>query len=336
VKNPKQHQKSRKLRYIGLAMVAVLAIALAACTSTSNHPNSAMCGFIVGNGSDGHDTRVHDIVYPNQNVHYDDKSETVKYIPCNSRNYIINNGSQLGADGQPIGDRHTLTQAFTNSGVRVQIGLRAFWTPNQDRDALGKFYEFCFKYKCASDKPESGDVNFSTPGWNGMLAENFAGAMDSAALEAASQIGDDIWRLHKSDLYDELAKKMSDIFATKIRATTGYNVDLFCGSGNSGWANEDKHEGFNCTNVRFQIDSVDVVDAGLASNADAATKAAQDKQTNANRLAAAQAAYGDQAAYWLGLQDTLEKCQAQQTTCILNLGSGTSAPVVGVPTTTKP
>lgn len=321
--------KSRRKRLFSLALLVTLVIGFAvACSQQSNNPPSAMCGYIIGDGKDGRDNRVHKIVWPNQNIDYNQDKEDVRYVPCNSRNFIINDGSIFNANGQQVGDRFTPIVAYTNSGTPIKIHASAFWTLNQDEEALNRFYELCYKYNCASDEPESGNANFSTPGWNGLLGENFGSSIDGVALASAGTIGDEIWQKHDPALYEQLAKQMSEKFAEEVRKKTGYNVDLFCGSGNSGFQDEQNHKDFNCTNVRFVIDKVDVADAGLSGQNTKATQAEQDKQLNADRLAAAKEIYGDSAAYWLGLQDTIDKCRQAQSTCVINLGGGNSPVVV--------
>lgn len=332
----RKSQKTKRRRIWLLptaAILAVIALASSACglDTTTSHNTSAFCAFVIGDGSDGHDSKVHKVVYPNQNVDYNDGSEKVRYVPCGPRNFIVNDGSVKNANGDQIGDRLTPSLVYTRDGTPITVQWSAFWTLNQDTEAMKNYWTLCQKYQCASDSPSGGEANFSTEGWNGLLGENFGTSSDNALLAAAATIDDSVWQKHDSALYEELGKQMADAFNDKVRARTGYNLDLFCGSGNSGWGDEDKHENFSCTNVRFVIDKVDVADPALVEAVTKAIQAQQDQAVNAQRLTAAQAIYGDQAAYWLGLQDTLEKCKAQSTSCILNLGGGNTSPVVGVP-----
>ena len=214
-----------------LAVLLVASQFLVACNGSTT---TASCAFVVGNGRGGNDTKLHKIVYPGQLVAISE-NETISYVPCNSRNYIINNGTVKNANGETVGDRGTPIVAYTSTGVQINIVTRALWTLNQSNAAMLKFYTVCFKYQCASSQDIGGGSNFSTPGWNGMLAENFGPAMDSAARLAAIKVGDSIWQLHDPMLYQSLGDNMSAVIADVMRANLGFSEDLFCGSGNSVW-----------------------------------------------------------------------------------------------------
>lgn len=137
----------------------------------------------------------------------------------------------------------------------------------------------------------------------------------------------DIWKTHDPAQYEALGDAMSAVFAEKIRQNLGYSQDLFCGSGNSQWDNPDKPgEGtFSCSPVRIIIDDVQRVTV----QADESTAGAL--SINAQRLSNAKAIYGDNAEYWLGLQDTIEICGKVGATCVFNIGGTTYTPAV-VPT----
>lgn len=154
--------------------------------------------------------------------------------------------------------------------------------------------------------------------------------MDAAARDAAITVTDDIWMNHDPAQYEALGDAMSAVFAEKIRQNLGYPQDLFCGSGNSQWENP-SNPGvgtFTCSPVRIIIDDVQRVEV----QADESTEGAQN--LNAQRLNNARAIYGDDAEYWLGLQDTIEACGKAGATCVFNIGNGSNccSPVT-VPTT---
>ncbi len=310
-----------------LLIVAVLAAALLLTACDTNATTTASCGFVVGDGHSGHDAKLHRVVYPGQSTHVGD-SEDISYVPCNSRNYLINDGSVFNANGEQLGDRHQLIEATTKTGVPINIAVSAYWTLNQSESAMRAFYNVCFKYRCASSKDTGGDVNFATPGWNGMLAEDFGPALDRVARLAAVNVEDSIWQLQNPEQYQTLSDAMSAGFADVIRATLGYQDDLFCGSGNSVWSDPNKPgEGeFTCSPVRIVVDKVERGEI----QADESTEGVL--TINQMRLSNATALYGPDAGYWLGLQDTIEKCKTAGTTCIINIGGGP----VAVPTNQTP
>lgn len=314
------------LRSIVFVLAALaLTLFLGACTTYA--PSTASIAFVVGNGSSGRDTRLHNIIYPGQKIQVDTAYETVSYVPANSRNYIINDGKTKSANKDVVGDRDTLIMANTKTGTRITIAAKAFWTLNQSKAALAYFYNVCFKYQCASTKDVGGDANYSTKGWNGMLAENFGPAMDGAAFKAAIKFDDSIWQKPDDVQYEALADEMSKNFANVVRAYLGYPEDLFCGSGNSVWSDPNRpgDGAFECTPVRFIVD--DVQRGQVTANESTQSV----KIINAQALENAQARYGPDAGYWLGLQDTIEKCKTALVNCIVNIGGSAGGPAVSVP-----
>lgn len=321
----------KALRLLALLFLVIIPAAgvLAACNEVS--AATASCGFVVNDGIDGRDTKYTQTIYPGQTVS-GIVNKKVTYVPCNSRNYIINDGKTKDANGSVVGDRGTLILATTKNGVPITIAARAFWTLNQSDKAMRDFYAVCFKYHCASDKDESGTANFSTPGWNGLLAENFGPSIDAVARLAAIESEDSIWQDHNPVEYKKLQDKMSAAFADVIRATLGYPEDLFCGSGNSDWPDHDNPGvgTFTCSPVRFQVD--DVQRGEIKS--DAGSKGAT--TINAQRLANAQALYGPNAGDWLGLQDSIAACRSAAptgapVTCVFNIGGN----IVSFPVTNQ-
>lgn len=322
-----------RLKRLGLAVPVFVLVAILAMGASSCDPNAAttssMCAFVIGDGQDGHNAAIHEIVYPNEQVHVGG-DEVVKYVPCNSRNFII--GKRVtNANGQVVGDRAEPTIAYTKNGTKVNIFTSSYWTLNQDQAALTKFWDVCSKYICYSNEPKAGGANFSEPGWNGMLGENFGPSVDEAAFNETAKFDDEIWQKHTPALYKKLGLFMSDAFSEAVRTKTGYNSDLFCGSGNSVWTGDPGDSTFTCRNVRIEVNDVEPFDAKLGDTTDAGTQAQQDRSVNVKKLQAAKELYGAQAGYWLGLQETIAKCKAQ-VTCIVNIGgSGTAG--VSVPVT---
>lgn len=314
--------RTRLLGWKAVALTAVgllvAGIAITSCDQPNTSTSTASCAYVTGNGQNGNDSNIHQIIYPGQQVHYDTDNENVSFIPCNSRNYIINNGTQDNANGQKIGDRFTPSLAYTDTGVPIEISSSTYWTLNENQPALDDFYNLCFKYTCSSSQDQSGSSDFSTPGWNGMLGENFSPTLNTLALDAAAQVGDAIWQKHSPALYQQLGDLMSSDFDTQIEATTGYNLNLFCGSGDSYWKTpSDRKNGWVCSPVRILVN--DVEQAPTNSTNSTSGQQELDKQ----RVAAAQILYGSEAYFWLGVQDTVADCP-KGSTCVINIGSQSS------------
>lgn len=305
------------------ALTLALVPLLTACYGPS--ATTASCAFVVGDGQNGDNARVHRIIYPGQSVN-DNNSEKVWYVPCNSRNYIVNDGTEKNANGELIGDSHTLLEATLNSGVTIQVAATAYWTLNESNQAMRDFYNVCFKYTCASSEDQGGNANYASKGWNGMLGEDFYPALNRSAKRAAKEAGidDSIYLTQDPTQYQKLGNQMSMVFADEVRATLGYSEDLFCGSGNSAWSdpNNPGRGTYNCSSVRIVVDQVTPL----------LTQSGQGAQTlNQQRLENAKALYGPDAGYWLGLQDSITECKNAGTTCVISVG-GSAAPAVSLPT----
>lgn len=303
----------KKTGFIVLALVMLVSLFLTGCSAAT----TASCAYVVGDGSMGNDAKIHDIIYPGQTIPQND-GERVWFVPCNSRNFIVNDGTVIDTNGQRVGDRTTLITAYTSSGVQINIGVRALWTLNQSDDAMRDLYNVLHKYNAWSSQDQTGEVNNATPGWNDMLAENFGPALEAAAQKAAIQVDDTIWELHDPKQYEALGNAMAELFPGEIRANLGYSTDLFCGSGNSTWPDPEKPgEGeFYCSPVRIIVSDVR---RGVVESDESTAGALS---INEQRLENARALYGEDAGYWLAVQDTVEKCQKNGTLCIFNFGNG--------------
>ncbi|MBI5044434.1 MAG: hypothetical protein HZC02_00730 [Candidatus Levybacteria bacterium] len=325
--------KTKKISLVASALVvAFVGLLLAACNETGA-TSSASCGYVIGTGKDGHDANVHEVVYQGQKLTAG-SYETVRYIPCNSRNYIINDGSVYNpniiddaGNQQHVGDRFNLIVAYTKTGTPITIAASAYWTLNQSKPSMLVFAPICHKYNCWTSSDQAGTANFSTEGWNGMLAENFGPAMDRAALIAAASVDDSIWKSHSVEQTKLLADGMSAAFNDVVQGMFGYSEQIFCGSGNSKWPNPDepgKGE-FICTPVRIAIDDVQLAPVTQASQTGEGLLA-----INQQRLTNAQALYGDDAGFFLGMQDTVAACKDAGVTCVFNIG-GANSPTISVP-----
>ncbi len=171
-----------------------------------------------------------------------------------------------------------------------------------------------------------------------MLGENFGGVIDTSVMFALNgSLKDEHGKPKQAAGFDSnivtdtgqwvtLGELMSEDFMTRVRTVTGIsNVDLFCGSGSGGWKEPTKPgEGeFTCNNVRVMIDKVEPTDPEVRKAMAASGTLKLQEQANKDRVTAAQQLYGDQWAWVLGVQDTIEKCQANdKQVCVINVGSG--------------
>ena len=322
---------------VSLVLFVFVTLLVVACSNIATSP--AMCAYIYGDGSGGDDAKLHRILLPQEQAIYDPSEEKIVYVPCNSRNYIVNDGTRMGLDGKPVGDMPKLLVAYTKRGVGIAIGARALWTLNQNKDALELFYADCHKYTCWSDKDMGGAANFSTPGWNGLLAETFSYAMETAAREAAYQVDESIWETQNPDEYENLAGKMAPAFMKAVQANLGHDKDLFCGSGNSVWE-DPKNPGkgkFDCKPVRIAVDLVMVL-----PQSDQTSGGAQ--AVNAQLRMNAEALYGPKGGDYLAQMDMIKLCAAEKQNCTVIIGSdgvpvaipgNVTKPVLPVPTPVK-
>jgi hypothetical protein len=303
-----------------IALIVTLAVAsvsaLTACSSASTP--TGMCGWVVGDGQGGNDANIHKTVYPGQSANVS-TNEVAEYVPCGPRNYIITDGSV-----KDLGDQTTPILAYTKDLTPVKVQVDALWQLNQSKDALSKFAELCNKYACsASDTDASAKyANSATPGWTKMLTENFSPAMTDAMQIAMKQVPDSIWKSQDPDAKKQLNELLSKAFKDSIRVRTGYNVDLFCGSGNSGWANSSKpgDGNYTCTDVRFDVTKVVAANTTTQDNASATNQTQLDTEANQGRYDKSVPLYGDQTHYWLGVQDAASKCPSGAT-CNIYLGT---------------
>jgi len=344
--------KRRTLAVFGIAAVA--AASLTACDSTYAAATATQCAAIVGVGGADHDNKVvdrniHKILFPGQTVQLADSegtpTEVAQYFACGPRNYKINDGSIKDANGHAVGDRDKPTVVWTKAAdgkpsIQLNIWSTTYWTPNQGH--LFEFYALCAKYPCyTEDAGKAAQANYSEPGWNGMLGENFGGTIDTGATFIVNGSTKELPQGFTSDLVQntndwvKLGDAMSADFMTRIHSVTGISgVDLFCGSGNGGGWKDPAKPGqgeFTCLNVHTVIDKVEETDVNLRNARSASSANALQQQVNEQRVAQAKTLYGENWGYFLGVQDTIDKCkQGGQQVCVINFGNGNvSVPVGG-------
>ena len=309
-----------KIKNLGVAAGVLGALLLTGCSQAATSPD--MIAVVSGNGKDGNDAKVHEVVLPGQRVNIA-MDENVVYFPGNSRNYVIDSRK-----AKEEVDRVTPSEGRTSEGTPVKVNLRAQWMVNQDQKIIAdKFFPYCQKFVCASPDPAERGERSSTAGWVTMLNEDMAPAIDNAVREAMPNFDDTIWTEQKG--WSELAASISDEFPASMSATTGYTDDLYCGSGDSsGWDSGTPGEGtFTCGPVRFTILSVEAANPAQQKSNTEADAATRQKVTNKAVREAAEEKYGSNAGEVLGQLDVIEKCAAAQANCTIILGGNSGLPV---------
>lgn len=309
--------KSRtKMVLLGMGMIALLPI-LSACGKVQT--TTAQCAVLIHNGY--FDSRhVEAVVLPGQR--HSKNNVQVHYLYCNARNYIVGPNGDLTS---PI-QAKTAADA-TGDGTPVDVELTAYFTTNENTDAIKAFLPFCEKYNCFSPKDNTNNTQLdksSSSGWNNMLAENFPNAIKRSTQEAMLQFPTNIW--NDTSQWPKVADAIQADFSQQILTQTESTVHFFCGQGASATT---------CPPVRFSIESIQPTDPKIRQIYNQQVEQQQEQElavqqgkTNAAVLAAAKQEYGSLANYFLGLQDTIAKCQ-NNAQCIVSIG-GTTQPSVNV------
>jgi hypothetical protein len=336
----------RRFRALVVSLAGLgLILSLAACANETTATTSALCAVVTGNGLEGNDRQIKKTVLPDQNFDHDEYNHEVGFFPCGPRNYIINDGTVLNANGDKVGDRPSPTVVWTKAEpnadpakakprIKLNIWTSAFWTPNQGQ--LEAFYRLCAKYaECISKTPASGDANFSTKGWNGMLGENFGSTVDKVALLNMVGRGHDKKVTgFTSDIVSDpeqwiaLQNAMSSDFMAEIRPKTGETADLFCASGTGGWPDKAKPGvgEFECHPVRIQIDRIEPADPDVRKQMESEGALQQEQLNLQKRIQIAKDLYGEHWAYFLGIQDSIKACQASdKPLCTIVVGGASGS-----------
>jgi predicted component of type VI protein secretion system len=303
---------TRRKSVLGLAVLALAVVAglLTGCSSAKAYPDQ--CALIVGSGvGDAH--KVKHVFLPGEKVSKGDDQEY--FLPCGSRNFRVTDHN--GGDAtQPL---TAMTGADGDSpALPVKITLSMYFTLNEDKQALQDFWTtLCRKYNCAATKANQGDqssTSYSTSGWLGMLKENFPDALQRAAQQATSQFKPNLWQEQGQAQWPQLAERISQNFMTQIKVPTNAKEDFFCNTGS------DFSDG-KCNPVGVQIQSVQPADDSVKAIYNQGIQQDQQKALNDKRVAAAKKLYGDDWGYFLGLQDTIGKCQNSKTSCTIIVGN---------------
>lgn len=299
---------------ISFAAVGSTVLFVSACERAQ--PAVSQCAIVTGHGVGSGTQKVIAIAHPGDYVNVGN-GNTIWYYPCDERNFIISPAGQSGDMHTPISVR-TASQGST-PGMPVDVWLGVYFTPNQNNDAMKAFLPFCQKYGCAAsdndqvDNTVQNDPHFSTPGWEGMLAENFPFALQRAATQVISSFGPGLWLDHAqwSALGDDIAAQLN----TELAQETASTVPFFCG----GSSTQSK-----CTQMTVVINSVTPTDPEVQTLYNQDIAAQQAVAVNAARLSAAQRLYGPYAQYFLGLEDLANECR----TCTIVVGQPNTIPSV--------
>lgn len=314
-------RRAKRPLLFGLAGVVVLPF-LAACQNVQTF--SSQCAYIIHNGY--FDARhVEQILLPGERGNHN--NATVRYVYCNARNFRI----QPGGDVPGVDHISAKTAPSSNGdGTPVDVELEAYFSVNQNHSALLSFLPFCEKYSCFSDKDTAGNQaldNSSSEGWNNMLKENFPNAINRSTQQAMLKFAPNIW--NDTSQWPKVADAISANFASQmqIQDSSPDGLPFFCDQGATPTT---------CKLVRFAIESITPSDPNIRDIYNQQVEqqqqqllARQQAKTNADLLAAAKKKYGPYASYFLGLQDTINKCN-DNASCTVILGSGGGSPSISV------
>lgn len=327
---------SKKNLWRLFAVMMVMIMVIAACGPLTSSPG--FCGLYMGDGT--YDNDIDEIIYPGQEIPNSlEDYHKIMYLPCNDRNYLVNDGSKIKLNGKPLGDLNTPFEAKTSSGTDVLAEISVYWSLNQNKDAMEGFYAYQLKYKAASDRDISGDENSSTEGWNEALAETLLPAAERSIVEGMSLVTDEIWQSNNVDQKKILTDYAISVIKDKLRVIYGSgDLDYFCGSASSAWP-DPKNPGvgeYYCSDIIIEIDKV-------KKNPDQTNASAQGSiEQSRQRLQVATELYGPEAAHcWLGYQDTIQLACSVSPSCNIIIsgnpctgeGTGTDQPVIVLPDT---
>jgi hypothetical protein len=319
-----------KLFYL-FALLIMASTLLSACGPSSS---SSACTLVVGNGT--YDKNVHQIIYPDQTMPQSlADGETTKVVPCNYRNFLIvpKNDKEMGDWTDPL--------VVTLNGVNLDMYASVYWMVNQDPNAMKEFYKFGSKF-AAFDPSEdkTGNENFSTTGWNGMLREYFPLTLLSTAeqaifninnnydsltgepMEFSIKITDELWKNQDRREKKALGDEKSRLYKADMAKRAVSSTDMFCGSTNSSWADPNPLNAgqpgntFNCGPVGIEV--------GRVSRSEVQDDTGSQSLIDANQAEwlAAYELYHEQTDCWLGIQRTAEICAQSGSSCIITIDAG--------------
>lgn len=304
---------------IAFASAAIIAapLTLSACSHAT--PSIGQCAIVTGRGV-GDRQDIKHVVHPGIKV-TKGSHERAWYFPCNVRNYVTGKDGDRGVS-QAV---KTATGKGSAPGMPVYVYSRLTWQLNQDDKALRAWFPFCLKYGCATNKSQDSSSNAaltrsSDPGWNAMLAENVGPALDLATRMAladpalAAKFGPGLWQDQAA--WPELEKAIQSHLAAALAQTSGLSTQWLCAP-----TTNDKV----CAVPPVHITDIEPTSGQIKTQYEQQVAAENAAAVNEARLSAARKLYGDQAPYWLGLQDSMQKCADQGKTCTFYVGNPPTA-----------
>lgn len=333
-----------------LSVLVVLGLLLTACGTEVRRMNPAFCLAVMSRNNNPSKFYWPGQVLP-EDVADELAGESVLYIPCGYRNYIVDNRGVTNPNqaGTVLGDSDDLFRVVLPSGIAVNIGVKVDWQLNQGANELTEFIKFQTKYGALKDTmSDEGNVYSSTPGWNSMLLETAWPTLDGAARRALSEllrnpplddngnpiiIDDNFWRSQDATQWDAFSNKMSELFADELRSNIALAstddakpVNLFCGSGApTGWVDANNKPitnpdqfgqpgtSYNCAPVRIKLTIVEPADEQVDTGSQSVIEA------NKAEYEAAYEKYHEQTDCWLGILDAIEACGEAGRTCNIYL-----------------
>lgn len=307
--------KYKFTKVAGLAGAAVVAgTVLSACSHAT--PSMGECAIVTGRGF-GDKQEIKHVVHPGVKAGKG-SNELVWYFPCNDRNYVTGDGGdrqqsqalklQNGSDGTP--------------GTPVYVYSRMPFTLRQDDASLKIWFSgLCLKYGCASNDPQedsgnSDKAHSSDPGWNTMLSEQVGPAIDRAFQNVMNdpryrgKFGPNTWT---AGAWPELDAAVSAALPAAMQETSGLAAQWLCAP----TADPEK----TCKPPTVHITALQPTDNQIEQQYNQQIAAQNAKAVNKARLAAAQEEYGNDAGYFLGLQDLVDKCKAAHIACNIYVGN---------------
>jgi hypothetical protein len=300
---------------IGAGAVAVLL--LAACSSIQ--PSVGQYAIVTGHGNLSNQ-QVLQVVAPGQQVHLG-SGTTTWYVPANVRNYVT---------APQNGDRSNPQQEITGPGSSKEPGMADYtWTyiawELNPRILISKpfaqaFLGFCLKYGCASQTAQNSASNeslahSSAPGWNNMLAEVMPVAIDYATRDAIQNFQPNLWTDRNE--WQSYGGQIQAALPGELDKLTGNSTGYFCGPGSTT---------SKCTPPQVLVTAVTPADQNVVTSYNQEVAAQYAQQAGAARLKAAQAVYGGDANYFLGMQDLISDCRNAKVTCNIVVGNPPSHP----------
>jgi hypothetical protein len=303
----------KKTKIIALAGGAALAaVALSACTGSHIQPSLGQYGITTGHGNFSSQQVIH-VTPPGADVHLG-SGTTTWYIYSDVRNYVTG----------PDGDRAQSSQEITGPGsgsdsgpgmpdyVQSYLAFEVNPAIQKQKNNWGlasSFLSFCLKYACAEQTPQNDDSNASltrssSPGWENMLNEIMPVAIDNATRVAIAQQQPSLWNSTAAwpGFGNAIAGNLQQDLAQLGAGDAG--TPYFCGPGSTETT---------CAPFIVTIRAVTPVNPAIVAAYNQEITAQYQEKAAAVRLAAAKAAYGPDADWFLGMQDLESSCPSKCT-----------------------